>query len=484
MIEDIRKKEKFIERSHFLSDIFLTCLSFVASYYSRNVVLPFMNMSDLAVGPNYYVVLLMIVLIWSLVFHINNVYTGFAEKSFPVVIRDVIKSVSFSMMILIAALFVFKIHEVSRLLLGIFYTINIIALTAVKRIFLELLKNYKQNQQNFHNILIVGSRRRAEGVIGLIKSSGTGYTVIGCLDTRADSVGKEVLEGVKVIGTMDDLKNIMQMYVIDEIIFAMPLKEIESVQVYMVLIELTGVTVRIFPDWHIYSVLYQPGIARMYFDDFNGVPTMLITATTSKYRDLLIKNILDMVLSFIGIIVLMPLLIVISLLIKLISPRGPVLFKQKRMGLYGREFYLYKFRTMIPDAEAMLEKLRGSNEADGPAFKIKNDPRIIPFIGRLLRKTGLDELPQLFNIIKGEMSLVGPRPPLGDEVRQYNVWQRRRLSMKPGLTCIWQIAPGRNDISFNKWMEMDLEYIDNWSLLLDFQLIWRTLRVVIKGHGR
>lgn len=145
---------------------------------------------------------------------------------------------------------------------------------------------------------------------------------------------------------------------------------------------------------------------------------------------------------------------------------------------------VYKFRTMVPDADKRQNEFLALNEADGPAFKIKKDPRIIPYIGTFLRKTSLDELPQLINVLRGEMSLVGPRPPIPGEVEQYDIWQRRRLSMKPGLTCIWQCAPKRNDICFNEWMKMDLHYIDNWSLWLDFKILFKTVKAVLAGDGR
>jgi len=171
----------------------------------------------------------------------------------------------------------------------------------------------------------------------------------------------------------------------------------------------------------------------------------------------------------------------IGLLIKLTS-KGPIFFKQERVGLRGRTFYMYKFRTMVVDAEALKEKLMAANEADGPVFKIKNDPRITK-IGKFLRKSGLDELPQFINVLIGDMSLVGPRPPIPSEVAQYERWQLRRLSMKPGITCSWQIEPNRNEISFNDWMKMDLNYIDNWSNKLDLVLFFKTIRTVIKGTG-
>jgi len=159
-----------------------------------------------------------------------------------------------------------------------------------------------------------------------------------------------------------------------------------------------------------------------------------------------------------------------------------MIFSQERSGLNGRRFMLHKFRTMVVNAEDLKEKLLEENEVDGPVFKIKKDPRIT-WTGAFLRKTSLDELPQLFNVLKGEMSLVGPRPPIPSEVERYKLWQRRRLSMKPGMTCIWQVS-GRNNISFEQWMNMDLEYIDNWSLRLDLKLLLLTVREVTIGGGR
>jgi exopolysaccharide biosynthesis polyprenyl glycosylphosphotransferase len=196
---------------------------------------------------------------------------------------------------------------------------------------------------------------------------------------------------------------------------------------------------------------------------------------------LAIKKVMDIGISFVVLLVLSPFLVVISLLIKLTSP-GPVIFRQERVGLRGRQFDLYKFRTMVVNAENIRKELDGKNEMDGPVFKIKDDPRVTK-IGKFLRKTGLDELPQLFNILKGEMSLIGPRPPLKSETLQYKRWQLRRLSVKPGLSCFWQIKPKRNSIRFEKWMELDLAYIDNWSLRLDFIILIKTIKTVFQRSG-
>jgi exopolysaccharide biosynthesis polyprenyl glycosylphosphotransferase len=195
---------------------------------------------------------------------------------------------------------------------------------------------------------------------------------------------------------------------------------------------------------------------------------------------IILKSLLDRILAAIGLVLASPVMLAAAIAIKMTSP-GLAIFKQPRCGLNGRRFTLYKFRTMVTNAEELKKDLMKYNEVDGAAFKIKNDPRITP-VGRILRKTSIDELPQLFNIIKGDMSFVGPRPPLADEVARYDRWQRRKLSMKPGLTCLWQVS-GRSDVSFEKWMKLDLEYIDHWSLWKDAQILFRTVPAVLRGTG-
>jgi lipopolysaccharide/colanic/teichoic acid biosynthesis glycosyltransferase len=178
---------------------------------------------------------------------------------------------------------------------------------------------------------------------------------------------------------------------------------------------------------------------------------------------------------------LIPIFLVFAFLIKMDSP-GPVIFKQARVGLRGRQFYLFKFRTMVKNAEALKKELEKQNEMDGPAFKLSNDPRITN-VGRLLRKTGLDEVPQFFNVLKGDMSFIGPRPPLASETVKYERWQLRRLSVKPGITCYWQIMPKRNEVKFDQWVKMDLAYIDRWSIKTDIKLFFYTIKTIFSSTG-
>ena len=219
----------------------------------------------------------------------------------------------------------------------------------------------------------------------------------------------------------------------------------------------------------------------------NEMPSQQQSAVrTEEFRDrkgfTAFKRVQDVCLSVFALIVLSPLLLLIAALIVIDDPKGGPIFSQMRCGKDGKEFRFYKFRSMCVDAETRISDLIKDNEMDGPAFKIKKDPRITR-IGGILRRTGLDELPQLWNIIKGDMSIVGPRPPLPREVAQYNDYQKQRLSVTPGLTCYWQIQPQRNDLSFDQWMELDLKYIRERSFLVDWMIILRTFRVVFSGQG-
>jgi len=210
------------------------------------------------------------------------------------------------------------------------------------------------------------------------------------------------------------------------------------------------------------------------------LPLLTFTTTPQNEYLLFVKSTADMILAAAFLVILSPVLVLVAILIKLTS-RGPVIFTQVRCGLGGRKFVLYKFRSMINDAEEKKYHLEHLNEMSGPVFKLSKDPRCTR-LGRFLRKFSIDELPQLINILKGDMSFVGPRPPIPEEVEQYERWQRRRLRMKPGLTCLWQVS-GRNDIDFAEWMRMDLDYIDSWSLLLDLKIFFKTIPIVVLGKG-
>jgi exopolysaccharide biosynthesis polyprenyl glycosylphosphotransferase len=461
----------------------VSAAAFIGAYFAKKYLLPH-PLAGLTTDPNYYVILLMVIIIWYVTFDLAGLYASHRKRSLGQIIWNMVKAVSASMLILILCLYLMKITDVSRLLLAVFYLLNISLLSLSKGTIHALLRRYRRKGYNFRNILVVGSKERAKEVIQHIRENpGSGFRILGCLDLDEKDVGREVTNGVKVTGTVSQLEKLLWDKVVDELIFAMPLRKVENAEKYIALAEELGISVRIIPDWQIHKLRYSPIIASIQFEEFLGFPTMALVTTPIRRGELLIKSAFDLLFAALIVLLFLPLFLIVSMAIKL-SSKGPVFFKQERCGLNGRRFMIYKFRTMVADAEARRSELETLNETDGPVFKIRNDPRIIPYLGTFLRKTGLDELPQLINVLKGEMSLVGPRPPIPSEVERYDVWQRRRLSMKPGLTCLWQTSPGRNDITFEEWMNLDLRYIDTWSLGLDFKILLRTARAVLLGEGR
>jgi exopolysaccharide biosynthesis polyprenyl glycosylphosphotransferase len=336
------------------------------------------------------------------------------------------------------------------------------------------LRVARKRRYNYRELLIVGTRRRATEIAQkIMKHEEWGLRIVGFVGKDPGMTGKEIL-GIKVIGTLNDIPNLIKEKVIDEVIFSIPKSWLGDLEPSIYACEKVGVKVKLTVNF------FNPLIARYYLDDLDGIPLLTFSTTPQKAGQLLIKQIFDTIVSFLLLVLLLPLFLIVAPAIKISSP-GPVFFKQRRCGLNRREFTFYKFRSMVADAEKIKTQLEKFNEADGPVFKIKNDPRITP-IGKFIRKASIDELPQLFNVLKGDMSLVGPRPPLPSEVKKYERQQQRRLSMKPGITCSWQIS-GRSKVDFNTWMKMDLEYIDNWSLGLDFKILLKTIPAVLFGKG-
>jgi exopolysaccharide biosynthesis polyprenyl glycosylphosphotransferase len=271
---------------------------------------------------------------------------------------------------------------------------------------------------------------------------------------------------VQIFRENSDIQQILDCHVIDEVIYCKGKVDEDQIRFLIRACDEIGVIFRL------QSNLSPLEPVDLEFKIINEASYLTLVDIPANHYAGIMKSISDVYFSLLALILLSPLFILIALIIR-IDSRGPVFFIQERIGLRGRKFRLYKFRTMISDAEQLLHKLKDYNEVDGPVFKIRNDPRVTS-AGRILRKTGLDEIPQLINVIRGEMSLIGPRPPVASEVAKYERWQLRRLSVKPGITCSWQASPNRHNINFERWMRMDLKYIDNWSLFEDVKLFFRT----------
>lgn len=372
--------------------------------------------------------------------------------------------------------FIFNTSELTYLFLLTVNITGLFLLFAVRLFEYIVFKHYRSKGYNFRNIVIVADESAYDFINSLISKKEWGYRVFAIF-TESELMKQKWEEKIIMlpgdyIKVLDDL---MEKDLIDEVIYFKEKVKSQEIRKVISSCEELGVTFRLHTDQDVKSINngLKTSFANEYFLTFTNVPFNSIS--------LALKRFFDIIISLTMLIILSPFLLLLSALIRLDS-RGPVIFKQERVGLRGRKFKLYKFRTMVQNAEELRKEIEGQNEVDGPVFKIENDPRITR-VGRFMRKTGFDEFPQLLNILKGEMSLIGPRPPIPSETKQYERWQLRRLSVKPGLSCIWQIKPDRNNIQFKKWMELDLAYIDNWSLTLDFLILLMTFRTVVRKTG-
>jgi exopolysaccharide biosynthesis polyprenyl glycosylphosphotransferase len=322
--------------------------------------------------------------------------------------------------------------------------------------------------------IIVGTGENARKVADMVLNSPELDTqLIGFLDFQRQGYWR--YRDIPLIGHPDTLEHIVIGSQIDALFWAVDPDDISRSWKMMEIAEKMGVRIFVMPN------LYRPRVARVQPTYINGLPAMVYRSEPESNVPLLVKSVLDRVGALIGLALSAPVMLIAALMIKLDS-RGPVFFKQTRLGLNGRPFSMLKFRTMCSDAEARKRSLLEKNEMSGPVFKIKHDPRVTR-TGRLLRKFSVDEFPQFINVLRGEMSLVGPRPPLPQEARRFQPWQHRKLSVRPGLTCLWQVN-GRNNIDFDEWMQLDLHYIDNWSLWLDAKILAKTVPAVLKGSGQ
>lgn len=364
--------------------------------------------------------------------------------------------------------------EVSRAVFFSFFVV-LMAFLLVERLVLHLvLRSRNINEHNQVRILVVGTDQNAMRVGERLESARKwGYHVVGYVRSNGHP---EVIDDADIVARVEDLPNLLQERApADEIVFCGTSKQdLEAYEDIMRLCEDIGIRTRIAADFLPASA---SAVSLEYFDN---LPLITFSTVPEHSLEIIGKRVIDFLVASVGLVALSPVFALIAAAIKFTS-EGPVFYRQVRCGLHGRRFRLVKFRTMIHGAEDRLWEIRHLNEMDGPVFKMRNDPRVTP-LGRFLRKFSIDELPQLWNVIKGEMSVVGPRAPLPEEVEHYSIRQRRRLSVKPGITCLWQVS-GRSDISFQKWMEMDLQYIDSWSFWLDLRIMLKTIPAVFTGRG-
>jgi len=479
----IREKEQLFRKLLMIVDIIVVLFAFLLAWLVRKNIHIFYILDlfpekqvieDLYHLSKYFNILPLIVFSWCVSLSCSGLYKSFRRKNFSEIVVGIIKSTFFVMLIFATVTFILKLHFVRRSLIVISFLITDLLLIIERWVIVSILRFLRKKGHDYRNVLVVGTGSRARNFIKLVdRHDEWGLRIIGLMDAEKGKLEKTIC-GKKVIGLLRDMPDILKRNVVDEVIFIVPRKWLSRIEDSLLACEIQGVRASISADF------FDMKIARSISSDIEGIPLLGFETTEGNEWQLLLKRLFDIIFSLIGIIVTLPLFAIIIVIIKCSSP-GPAIFKQARKGLHGREFIMYKFRTMVNGAEDKKDELISFNEMNGPIFKMHNDPRVTKF-GSFLRMTSLDELPQIFNVVKGDMSLVGPRPHPTSEVKEYQVWHRRRLSRKPGLTCLWQIN-GRSNADFEKCLKMDLKYIDNWSLALDFKILLKTVPVVLFSIG-
>ncbi|MBI2907002.1 MAG: sugar transferase [Chloroflexi bacterium] len=405
------------------------------------------------------------------VFYLGGLYRPVSRVSTVDAVIKVLGATSIGMMLVLAVVYLYQGFAYSRALF-VFTWVLIAFFLSSARAVRRLTVAYLQSKGiGLKRVLVVGGATLGRMVMHVLTTEpGLGYHLVGFVQCDgADGVGR-----FKCLGEIGDIDQLCRDHAIDEIIIALPSSSHREVPQILEHCRKEGVRFRIVPD------LYEVSLTRVDIDDLRGVPLLGVKDVSIRGANFWAKRAFDIILTFLLFIPTSPLWMAIALAIVLDSP-GPVFFKQLRLGRGGKPFYAYKFRSMKENAEEERRKLEDLNEADGPIFKIRNDPRVTR-VGRILRRTSFDELPQLINVIKGEMSLVGPRPPIPEEVENYQPWHRKRLETAPGITGLWQVS-GRSELPFDEMVMLDIYYIENWSLGLDMTTLLRTIPAVLTAKG-
>jgi exopolysaccharide biosynthesis polyprenyl glycosylphosphotransferase len=408
---------------------------------------------------------------WVVALALNGLYRPRARWSIRREAMDVLRATVALALATLSVLFVFKAIDVSRLFLLYLFPIQA-ALTVATRVVLRLVMERRRRRgKNLRYVLVLGAGPRGQEFARKLEDHRElGLRVVGFLDDSADF---QLAKPWERLGALSGLEDVLHSRVIDEVAICLPFSQWNMIDAIAHLCEEEGKIVRIPMDVLDHAVT----VGQM--EELDGTPVYSLVSGPDRTIGLAVKRAADLVLSAVGLLLLSPFLLMIAIAIK-VGDGGPVLFRQHRVGLHGRTFDVFKFRSMRPDAEQRLAEVAHLNEVRGPIFKITNDPRITR-VGGFLRRTSLDELPQLLNVLRGEMSLVGPRPPLPNEVEGYDLWHRRRLSMKPGITGLWQVRD-RHAPDFDTWVQADLEYIDRWSLWLDVKILFKTIPAALDGR--
>lgn len=420
---------------------------------------------------------LLLLALWHVIFRAMGMYRSHRLSSHAAEAWRALQASTFGSLAVLNCSILFNIRLVTPVFIGVFWLASSGLIVGNRLLTRMLLGRARVAGRNLRNVLIVGSNARAADYAGRVEAHPElGYCVIGFVDDDWDGIEDFKRRGHQVVATPARLTQYLRANVVDEVVIALPIAScyLKCARIIAVCEE-QGIIVRLVSD------LFDLKVAKATVEVFEEEPVVTIWTGVMAGWPTVLKRTFDVVVSAALLALLSPLLLITALLIKLTSP-GPVFFVQQRVGFNKRPIGVHKFRTMVANAEQRLAEVAHLNEVSGPVFKIKNDPRLTP-LGRFLRTTSIDELPQLFDVLAGSMSLVGPRPlPLRDYQGFDQDWHRRRFSVPPGITCLWQVN-GRSSLPFEKWMELDMQYIDHWSLQLDFKILMQTIPAVLRGTG-
>jgi exopolysaccharide biosynthesis polyprenyl glycosylphosphotransferase len=467
---DSRSKE--MDRNLFVLDVLITVAVFLLAFQARNLLW-------LVAGEvNFYSHLLLLPLLITLLVVFLSYFGAYQNPRHTNnlgYLWAIFRAMALTIGVLLSLLFFLEIQYISRAVILVFAVLNFLALLTARLLVRSYLLNRLQDGSGHLRVLIIGSGERArEMARALQRQAEWGVNIVGHLDPDPQKVGT-LVEGVPVIGTVANISECLKKNVVDEVIIAIPRSLLDDAEHIAQACEEEGIKLRFMAD------LFRVQMARVSLARVGDIPLLTMEPVAHDEGMLFAKRIFDLTVTLLSMPLVLPLMAVVALAVKLDSS-GPVFFVQQRVGLHKHLFPMYKFRSMQLDAEEKLQEIEHLNEAEGPIFKITNDPRVTR-LGRFLRKTSLDELPQLFNVLRGEMSLVGPRPMSIRDVDLFDQGiQRKRFSVRPGITCLWQIS-GRSSLPFYRWLELDLEYIENWSFWLDLKILVKTIPAVLKSKG-
>jgi exopolysaccharide biosynthesis polyprenyl glycosylphosphotransferase len=455
-----------------LSDVLIAALAFEAAYQTR--VLLHLEHAFYLTVERKALVLAFALAAWVAIGLGLEVYEKLDIGNPRVILRDATRQCVYGALCLIVFEYVFRL-DLSRFFLVLFSAYAWVLLLLFRLMAGRVVGVIRREFAVPHYVMVVGTGIRAVHLArGLEQSSQYGIRLLGFLSESLAAAPAEIhLRATYKVLPIGDLQSILRQHVVDEVIFAVGSESLAELEEVFLMCDEEGVRTRVAIDFfpHVNSTVS--------LERFGETPLLTFSAAPYDEIRLLLKRLTDIAIAASGLVVLAPWMAAIAILIRLTSP-GPAIFRQVRCGLNGRLFLFFKFRSMVENAEELKKDLEHLNVRE-TVFKIPDDPRLTA-IGRFLRKFSIDEWPQLWNVLRGDMSLVGPRPAVPGEVEQYKRWQRRRLRMRPGLTCLWAIS-GRDNVDFETWMKMDMQYIDNWSLALDWKILLQTIPRVLTGHG-